>query len=549
MQLLTFVRGGGVEFLPDVDDLGIRLAFIRRLCAENRLSIKLRSTILQTCKQGRVLLFLRPNGRSYKIESYPKSSYQAIYDGDGEPESAIVIYSYQVRQSGGEAKPRWVWLRISAGQIEKKEQDQRPRFEDTSLVPDTVIPNSLGFFPCVEILNPAPGSETLGESDFSALAAQIDVLDGLTQNIAENLEFLACSPILTTRDAGEVSEAAMMGANRGVSDVSGFLDANPEPFSHRNRQRKKLKSVIGGIESDELFQQLQIYPLPPNQLAYAESYERQLREALGGVLERGLETATESRLVYGKVQVTAREKQEAIFTYGYCKILELALLAEESIYLASDGAMGLPPLGDRTVSFRVAPVFVQTTRDRLDQSIVGRNLQELGVSSKETLKFVFPDKKESEIDAMVGTSGIPFRFLNQTLMAFQQLAALMDPITLTPLADPRTGLPLLYSLVPALIESLNYGNQFTAGSEPGAAAPAAAELAAYAAALARIAAAERPSSGPAGPTDQPPTVSGAGSPIPSPGSTTAAPAAPTGGGFLDFSRSPILNAIRRSGGR
>ena len=48
-------------------------------------------------------------------------------------------------------------------------------------------------------------------------------------------------------------------------------------------------------------------------------------ESLGGVYEGGIETATETSIVYGKVQATAAEKQEALYTLGLCEILEMAL--------------------------------------------------------------------------------------------------------------------------------------------------------------------------------------------------------------------------------
>lgn len=564
MQMLTFIRGGGVEFLPAVDPGGIRKKFLDRLIRENRLLLKQRGMALQMCKAGRFMLYLRPSGQSYRIETYKKDQYLAIYDRNGDLETVVVIYSYKVRQPGqSTTRDRWVRLRITAQTVSHQESDDRPRFEESETAPDVApTPNTLGFMPCVEVLNPAPGAEELGESDFEALTGQIEAHDDLTTAILDNLDFFSYSPILTSRDPSEVTDAIMGGStnDRGWSSVNGFRDEHPNPWKggqRAKRRSRRLKKVVGNLEPGEEIAQLNINALPPGQIGYADNMERQIREALGGILERGLETATEARLVYGKVEVTAREKREALYTFGLCQILEMAILAEESVFLRSKGAIGIP-LGspDRTIHYRVAPVFVQTAKDVQDLSIVGRNLQELGVDAKQTLKFVFPDKNEAEIDRMVGNSGIPFRFLNQTLMAFNQLASVLDPLSGQPLADPRTGLPLLYSLIPPLIEALNYGQQFdpTALPDPNRAN---AESGAYAAAAIR--AYERLTGQRA--IDSNDLVSGDNRPLdgddarelPAPGSTVAdSPRASGFNAFFDLNRSPILNAfngIRRGRAR
>jgi hypothetical protein len=547
MQMLTFIRGGGVEFLPAVDPGGIRKKFLDRLLRENRLALKQRGMALEMCKAGRLLLFLRPSGQSYRIETYKKSQYSAIYDRNGDLETVVVIYSYKIRQLGQSGtRDRWVRMRITAETITYQESDDRPKFEaeDTG----TPTPNTLGFMPCVEVLNPAPGSEELGQSDFEALRGQIEAHDDLTTAILDNLDFF-----LTSRDPSEVTDAIMGGStnDREWSSVNGFRDEHPNPWKggqRAKRRSRRLKKVVGNLEPGEEIGQLNINALPPGQIGYADNMERQIREALGGILERGLETATEARLVYGKVEVTAREKREALYTFGVCQILEMAILAEESVFLRSNGAIGIP-MGspDRTVHYRVAPVFVQTAKDIQDLSIVGRNLGEMGVDAKEVLKFVFPHKNEAEIDRMVGTSGIPFRFLNQTLMAFNQLASVVDPLSGQPLADPRTGLPLLYSLIPPLIEALNYGQQFDPTTLPDT-SRVRAESGAYAAAAIR--AYERLTGNRA--IDSNDLVSGDDRPtdghdgqFPTPGSTVAdSPGSNPFTNFFNINRSPILNSVR-----
>ena len=67
-------------------------------------------------------------------------------------------------------------------------------------------------------------------------------------------------------------------------------------------------------------------------------------------------------------------------------------------------------------------VFEESTEDLLNNSIVVRNLQELGVDSIEALKYLFPGKTDEERAAML--SGFPFRMVQQTQQ--QSLAVLLD---------------------------------------------------------------------------------------------------------------------------
>jgi hypothetical protein len=79
------------------------------------------------------------------------------------------------------------------------------------------------------------------------------------------------------------------------------------------------------------------------------------------------------------------------------------------------GVLGLIPDGDLTVQWRwLGPVYEETTQDILNNSIVVRNLQELGVDSIEALKYLFPSKTEEERAEML--SGFPFRWLENYRM-------------------------------------------------------------------------------------------------------------------------------------
>ncbi|NBU71347.1 MAG: hypothetical protein EBS53_07855, partial [Bacteroidetes bacterium] len=108
------------------------------------------------------------------------------------------------------------------------------------------------------------------------------------------------------------------------------------------------------------------------------------------------------------------------------------------------------------------------TQDVLNNSIVVRNLQELGVDSIEALKFLFPSKTDEERAAML--SGFPFRMVGELQNAFSQFARLVGGMMQTPhpespdlpmAADPRLDLtPYLYRTLEALQKEMSYAGRY-----------------------------------------------------------------------------------------
>ena len=497
-MMQRFINGGGVELIPLKDPLGNRKPFIDALWRRAKLRVRCRNLAYRTCEEGRFLLYLQPDGRSYRIHVYGQDEYRVDYNAYGDIDAATIIFKYKRRTPGQREKDRWVRLYINKDVVYHHESDSQLRFDDwhpdkPSPTPESPpIPNVFGRVSCVEVLNPGKAGKDLGFSDFAGLESHLADHDLMTASILDNLEFFCRSPLVTNREAQEV-EAALFEEGDRIQRGSSLQVNIPTPnemnspawgsgFSaqpNRNpglgSKRKRIKRVIGGVEKDEdLFEQLGINPVPPDLISYCDRYGDEIRKALGGTSEQGIETATETRIVYGGVEVTAREKREALFTYGLCELFEMAITAEEALYVESLKAGMNPPLGlepaidpmtgqsvDRTVTYRVAPVFVPTTRDILDRSIVGRNLQRLGVDVKETLKLSFPDKSEDELDQMVGAGGLPVEYLTDVMGVAREISQLSDPMNPgMPIIDPNTGQPLLYSLIPLITRALNYGEQF-----------------------------------------------------------------------------------------
>jgi hypothetical protein len=247
----------------------------------------------------------------------------------------------------------------------------------------------------------------------------------------------------------------------------------------------------------------------------------EIRTALGGVDEISVSagaTATEIKGLMGRAQATALRKNKSFLIYGFCRLLEMIVFhqeqtfkksfavvsklkspvpvvdgsAEEATRFAAEqqkydakldtmikealstasvphGVFGLPPDGDRTVSYRYqGDVYEDTAYDINQKSIVVRNLQELGVDSVEALRYLFPDKTDTEREEML--KGFPFRMIHQTQSAFQQFLVLLSQMLQTPHplapdqplgADPRLNLtPLLYRTFDHLAQELTYSGSY-----------------------------------------------------------------------------------------
>ena len=159
--------------------------------------------------------------------------------------------------------------------------------------------------------------------------------------------------------------------------------------------------------------------------------------------------------------------EEAMANYDQqVKRIMMAALQTEML---PPSVIGLIPDGDLTVQWRwLGPVYEDTSQDLINNSIVVRNLQELGVDSIEALKFLFPQKTDEERAAML--SGFPFRMVNELQGAFQAFSRLVGGMMQTPhpqspdlpmAADPRLDLtPYLYRTLEALQQEMSYAGRY-----------------------------------------------------------------------------------------
>jgi len=351
----------------------------------------------------------------------------------------------------------------------------------------------------------------------------------------------------------------------------------------------KVPRVIANLEPTDRVSYMTPDSVSGDQNMYVKQYRSEIRLALGGVDDIDINlasTAYEIKTLYGRVAATAEKKAKALFTYGLCKIFGMILKHEEylfkesfaqavgldkpSIPLPEDfegkeealavsqeeynksielftqtrdqlirdtletgnippGVVGLIPDGSTKVAWRwQGQVFEESTDDILNNSIVVRNLQELGVDSIEALKYLFPGKTDEERAAML--SGYPFRMVQQTQQSLSSFIGLLGQLYQLP--HPQTpDLPLasdpnlditgfLYRSLEFLRKELSYSGSYKPSSDDTGPTP--------------ISDADRVRSQLGRPIRDEPTINlaGVGSDLPtsSPGSNLPAGAGPAGFG-------------------
>jgi len=392
--------------------------------------------------------------------------------------------------------------------------------------------NSLGFIPCVEIFNNPKGFAKEGVGEFDALANHIVTHDELVRTMRKNVQFFGNPTLLSSRPKTDLIESGgeSVVQRPSIAANSGFAGASPlsrsmfkaDPVSRGVDGQIRVPRVIANLEPNDRVGYIVPDAITGDQNNFARQYREEIRTALGGVDELSISagvTATEYKSLFGRVSATSKKKANAIYTYGVCRCLELIIYQEEQLFRMSlaaalgierpveppanvspeekdaytqaanqfeeqvqnainaciqaqdvpPGVTGLIPDGDVTMLWRwTGPVYEDSTQDVLNNSIVVRNLQELGVDSIEALKYLFPSKTDEERAEML--SGFPFRMVSELQGAFAQFSRLVGGLMQTPhpqspnlpmAADPRLDLtPYLYRTLEALQKEMSYAGRY-----------------------------------------------------------------------------------------
>jgi hypothetical protein len=392
--------------------------------------------------------------------------------------------------------------------------------------------NTLGFIPCVEIFNNPKGFATEGFGEFDALANHICTHDELVRTMRKNIQFFGSPTLLSSRPKTDLMESGgdavvqrpSIAANSGFVGTGALSQSRfkADPISRGVDGQIRVPRVIANLEPNDRVGYIVPDAITGDQNSFARQYREEIRTALGGVDELSISagvTATEYKSLFGRVSATSKKKANAIYTYGICRCLELIIYQEERLFretlaaaaglekpvtpkdnateeeinmyeeamtLFEDrvkqlmmaclrtqqippGVLGLIPDGDVTIQWRwLGPVYEDSTQDVLNNSIVVRNLQELGVDSIEALKYLFPSKTDEERAAML--SGFPFRMVGELQNAYSQFSRLVGGMMQTPhpqspdlpmAADPRLDLtPYLYRTLEALQKEMSYAGRY-----------------------------------------------------------------------------------------
>jgi hypothetical protein len=333
------------------------------------------------------------------------------------------------------------------------------------------------------------------------------------------------SDLMESGNEDGVVQRPSIAANSGFRGMGTPMSASmfkADPISRGMDGQIRVPRVIANLEPNDRVGYIVPDAITGDQNSFARQYREEIRTALGGVDELSISagvTATEYKSLFGRVSATSKKKAEAIYTYGISRCLELIIFQEERLFRDSlaaaaglekpmelpedagpeqtslyfqamemfeeqvkqlmmacvetqqipPGVTGLIPDGDVTVQWRwLGPVYEDTTQDILNNSIVVRNLQELGVDSIEALKYLFPSKTDEERAEML--SGFPFRMVGELQNAYSQFARLVGGMMQTPhpqapdlpmAADPRLDLtPYLYRTLESLQKEMSYAGRY-----------------------------------------------------------------------------------------
>ena len=325
------------------------------------------------------------------------------------------------------------------------------------------------------------------------------------------------------------SQAGFVGMGQASTRMSSPFGA-PSPLDGQI----KVPRVIANLEPTDRINYLTPDSVSGDQNMYVKQYRSEIRLALGGVDDIDIgqaSTAYEIKSLYGRVAATAEKKCRALFTYGLCRIFSMMVTHEEYLFMTSfatasgllkpdpplvedfngdvealseaqvkygkamakfskerdellratlesgempPGITGLVPDGSTKVSWRwTGEVFEEQSQDILNNSIVVRNLQELGVDSVEALKYLFPSKTDEERAGML--SGYPFRMVKETQQSLGTFISLLGNMYQLP--HPQTpNLPLasdpnlditqfLYRSLEFLRKELSYSGRYSSNSD------------------------------------------------------------------------------------
>ena len=228
-QMRLFILRRGIEFYCEQDSYGKRGESLKKAYDDNMLEMKLESIIDYFLCDGQGLFYFRPSGDSYQLLYFPKDSYRAYRDQNSNLITVELIYSFAVKepnmadpyampnQRGGRKK--YIRLKVYKDRIEQQISNEKIEFEQASGMPTmsqqgetSVVTNSLGFIPAVEVYNHLDCTgEATGSGEFDAYQNQILFHDELVRNVRKNMKFFGNPTLVSSRPRHDILDSGEEG--------------------------------------------------------------------------------------------------------------------------------------------------------------------------------------------------------------------------------------------------------------------------------------------------------------------------------------------------
>ena len=362
-QMRMFMLRRGIEFYAEQDSYGYRKDFLKKVCEQNMLDMKLDSIVDYFLCDGQGLFYFRPSGDDYQLLYFPKENYRAYRDQEGNISQVILRYSFNVQDNknfdafpqtadGRGGKKKFIKLQVFKDRIIQTISDEKIEFENQMGGPQMASPgqqetliNSLGFIPAVEIYNymDCTGDAT-GNGEFEWLSNQIMYHNELVQNVRKNLKFFGNPTLISSRPKQDIIESGdentfrpTISSQAGFSAIGRSSTRVSEPFGGASALDGQIKvpRVIANLEPTDRISYLTPDSVSGDQNMYVKQYRQEIRLALGGVDDLDFQaagTAYEIKTLYGRVAATAEKKARAMFTYGLCRLFSLMISHEERMF-------------------------------------------------------------------------------------------------------------------------------------------------------------------------------------------------------------------------
>lgn len=569
-QIEDLILGQGIDFVAELDPYGDRGPFIRQFLEQTHLLQYLSDIIRRVMGTGEVLMWLRYTTAGYRLRYYPKDDFVPYYDPLTDDLYAAVIVSHYTEAIQSGLRQRWLKIVVLREGTFVERSDFRPQIQglgglgewsplnpiplqDDRPHPDlgdvTWSPSPLGQLPIVVLKNKATGPGQRSADDFSEFASQLVSHDRTMRAVGRNVRKFSRNTIFTNLDRGKIMRRP--GDDELRRSPGQYGDSGTRALGYRSpyetpitEDEDEVLDVIGvdAMQGESFVTPIEWNSISTDQLQYLDLIEDKLHWSLGSVSKRGGGTAYEVRANLAWGTATANKKALNIFDMGICRLISLAIAHEEQLYEMSGGTAGLMPAGGSyTVRWRRIELVQPSPQDQLQLSILGRNLEEEGVGTREILRLLFPSKTDKEIAAMTGGSGgIPFRKLDK---AMPQLVSLYQTALQLPPELGASLLPLASLLIQNLTEAINYGRDELSPSYPngrsGTSGPDLAAILSRAIASASASSdGQQPGMDGMGSTD-----SGADVSVPAPSASNINPITAAFGSLTDWERSPIARAL------